>query len=56
VIIDGDAAVVVATDTERGTRDGAARTAVYKYTATYIRRNGRWRALAEQIVKASPPP
>jgi len=56
VIIDGDTAVLVATDTARGARDGAPRTAVYKYTATYIRRDGRWRALAEHIVKVPPPP
>lgn len=54
VISDGDT-VVVGTDTARGTRDGAAHTAVYKYTVTYIRRDGRWRALAEHIVKAPPP-
>lgn len=55
LIIDGDTAVVVGTDTARGTRDGAAYTAVYEYTVTYIRRDGRWRALAEHIVKAPPP-
>ena len=51
VIIDGDTAVTVGTDTARGTRDGAAYTEVYKYTATYIRRHGRWLALAEHIVQ-----
>ncbi len=50
VIIDGDTAVVVGTDTAHGTRDGAAYTAVAKYTATYVRRNGRWVALAEHLV------
>jgi len=55
VIIEGDTAVVVGTDTARGTRDGAPRSAVYKYTATYIRRDGRWRVLAEHIVKVPPP-
>lgn len=50
-IIDGDTAVAVGTDAARGTRDGAAYTAVYKYTATYIRRHGRWLALAEHIVQ-----
>ena len=50
VIIDGDTAVLVGTDTAGGTRDGAAYTAVYRYTATYIRRRGRWLALAEHIV------
>ena len=51
VIIDGDTAVLVGTDTAHGTRDGAAYTTVYRYTVTYIRRNGRWLALAEHIIK-----
>ena len=51
VIIDGDTAVLVGNDTARGTRDGAAYTTVYKYTATYIHRHGRWLALAEHIVE-----
>jgi ketosteroid isomerase-like protein len=51
VIIDGDTAVLVGTDTARGTRDGAAYTTVYRYTVTYIRRQGRWLALAEHIVE-----
>jgi ketosteroid isomerase-like protein len=50
VIVDGDTAVVVATDTERGTKKGEAYTAVARYTVTYIRRNGRWVALAEHMV------
>jgi steroid delta-isomerase-like uncharacterized protein len=51
VIIDHDTAVVVGTDTERGTRNGGAYTAVYRYTVTYIRRNGSWVALAEHLVE-----
>ena len=51
VIVDGDTAVVVGTDTGRGTKNGAPYTAVLKYTATYIYRRGRWLALAEQIVE-----
>ena len=50
VVVDGDTAVVVGTDTERSTKKGAAYTAVARYTATYIRRNGRWLALAEHMV------
>jgi ketosteroid isomerase-like protein len=49
VIVDGDTAVVVGTDTERSTKKGEARTAVARYTATYVRRNGRWLALAEHM-------
>jgi ketosteroid isomerase-like protein len=51
VIIDGDTAVLVGTDTARGTRAGAAYTATYRYTTTYIRRHEQWRALVEHIVK-----
>jgi ketosteroid isomerase-like protein len=54
VIIDGDTAVLVGTDTARGTKDGTAYTAVYRYTVTYIRRHGQWLALAEHIVKVPP--
>lgn len=51
ILIDGDTAVLVGTETAHGTKDGAAYTAVYKYTVTYIRRHGQWLALAEHIVK-----
>jgi ketosteroid isomerase-like protein len=54
VIVDGDTGVVVATDTERGTKKGEAFTAVARYTATYIRRNGQWVALAEHMVIVPP--
>jgi hypothetical protein len=50
-IIDNDTAVVVGTDTERGTRKGVAYTAVARYTVTYVHRNGRWVALAEHLVE-----
>ena len=50
VIIDGDTAVEVGTDTLRGTKNGAAYTEVARYTVTYIYRDGRWRALAEHLV------
>jgi steroid delta-isomerase-like uncharacterized protein len=51
LIIDQDTAIVVGTDTERGTRNGAAYTEVARYTVTYILRNGRWLALAEHLVE-----
>lgn len=50
VIIDHDTAVVVGTDTVRGTENGTAYTAVYRYTSTYVHRHGRWVALAEHVV------
>jgi hypothetical protein len=50
VILDRDTAVVVGTDTVRGTENGSAYTAAYRYTVTYIHRNGRWVALAEHLV------
>jgi ketosteroid isomerase-like protein len=54
VIVDGDTAVVIATDTESGTKKGVAYTAVARYTVTYMRRNGRWVALAEHLVVVPP--
>lgn len=55
VIIDQDTAIVVGTDTVRGTDSGAAYTVVYRYTVTYVRRQGQWLALAEHLVQAPPP-
>jgi acyl-CoA thioesterase I len=52
VLIDGDTAVVVGTDTDRGTEQGVAYTTSYRYTATYIHRHGEWAALAEHLVAA----
>ena len=51
VIIDHDTAVVIGTDTERGTRNGVAYTAVARYTAIYIHRNEHWVARAEHMVE-----
>jgi Domain of unknown function (DUF4440) len=51
VIVDHDTAVVVGTDTVRGKEKGTAYTVVYRYTVTYVRRNGQWLALAEHIVE-----
>ena len=53
VLIDGDTAVVVGTDTERGTDRGMVYTTTYRYTATDIRRHGEWRALAEHLVSVT---
>jgi hypothetical protein len=51
VIIDQDTAVVVGTDTVHGTENNLPYTQVYRYTVTYIRRNGQWLALAEHLVE-----
>ncbi len=55
VVIDDDTAVVVGTDTVRGTDKGAAYTVVYRYTVTYIHRHGQWLALAEHLVQVPRP-
>jgi len=52
VVVDGDTAVSVGTDTISGTNNGAVHTSAFRYTLTYIHRNGQWLALAEHIVKA----
>jgi ketosteroid isomerase-like protein len=51
VIVDGDTAVVVGTDTLRGTEGGKPYTLVARYTTTYVRREGQWLALAEQMAE-----
>ncbi len=54
-LVDRDTAVILGTDTVRGTADGKAYTAVFKFTTVYIKRRGRWVALAEHLVEAPPP-
>lgn len=54
VRVDRDTAVVVETDTLRGTAEGKLYTHVYRITVTYIRRGGRWVALAEHGVELPP--
>jgi hypothetical protein len=51
VILDRDTAVVVGTDTVRGTEQGATYAVVYRFTVTYVHRQGRWLALAEHLVE-----
>ena len=50
VILDNDTAVVVGVDTSHETAKGKPYTEVYRYTVTYIHRNGQWVALAEHLV------
>ena len=49
VIINGDTAVSMGTDTERGTKMGKPYTEVARYSVTYVRRGGRWIAVAEHM-------
>ena len=49
VIINGDTAVSMGTDTERGTKSGNPFTEVARYTVTYVRRGDRWIAIAEHM-------
>jgi len=53
--IDGDTAVVVETDTVRGTREGKLTTSEFRITTVYLRRHGRWLALGEHAVRVPPP-
>jgi len=52
VRVDRDTAVIIETDTVRGTDAGKAYTHIYRITTVYIRRDSRWVALAEHIVQA----
>jgi hypothetical protein len=55
VVIDHDVGVIVDTFTVRGTEGGQPYTRVYRITATYVRREGHWYALAEQVASGEPP-
>jgi ketosteroid isomerase-like protein len=50
--IQGDTAMLVETGTIRGTRNGKPYVNVMRVSVTYIRRNGKWRALAEHFGRA----
>jgi ketosteroid isomerase-like protein len=52
VVVAGDTAVVVETDTIRSTKNGQLSESVYRFTVTYIRHGGHWVALAEHGVAA----
>jgi ketosteroid isomerase-like protein len=54
VRVDGDTAVVAGIDTVRGKAKEVPYVHAYRYTATYIRRGGRWVALAEHMVRVPP--
>jgi ketosteroid isomerase-like protein len=49
VIINGDTAVSLGTDTERGTKMGKPFVEMARYTVTYVRRGARWIAVAEHM-------
>jgi ketosteroid isomerase-like protein len=49
VIVDRDTGVIVDTFTVRGTENGQTYTRVYRITSTYVRRDGQWKVLAEQV-------
>ena len=53
VRVQGDAAVVVETDTARGTDNGQPYLTALRLTTTYIKRNGQWMALAENFARAT---
>jgi hypothetical protein len=55
VRVDGDTAVIWGRDTGEWPRpDGTRRTEHWRYTSTYIRRDGTWRAFAEHMVPEEP--
>jgi ketosteroid isomerase-like protein len=54
VVVHGDTAVSVGTDTLSGTDMGKPYSKVFRYTVTYVHRDGRWVALAEHMVGVPP--
>jgi ketosteroid isomerase-like protein len=56
VLIEGNTVVVVDTDTLQGKNAaGEPWKLVLRMTTTYVKRDGRWVALAEQVVPIEPP-
>jgi len=51
IVVDRDTAIVAGLDTIESTHDGKIYTNVYRFTVTYVRRHGRWVALAEHLVR-----
>jgi ketosteroid isomerase-like protein len=51
VTVDGDTAILLGTDRFHRTDGAAPDGMAFRYTITCVRRNGRWVALAEHIVK-----
>ena len=51
VVVDGDTAILVGTDTFHRTDHAEPDGLALRYTITCVRKNGRWVALAEHIVK-----
>lgn len=54
IIVVGDTAVIVETDTLRKTKDGRPSATAYRFTVTYIRRGDHWVALAEHGAAMKP--
>ena len=54
IIVVGDTAVIVETDTVHRTKDGQPSSMAYRFTVTYIRRGDHWVALAEHGAVAKP--
>ena len=54
IIVVGDTAVIVGTDTVHKLKDGLPSVTAYRLTVTYIRRGGHWIALAEQAEVIKP--
>jgi ketosteroid isomerase-like protein len=52
VVVDRDTAVFLGTDTIRGTDKGVSFAQKGRFTVTFVRRDGRWVALAEHFATA----
>lgn len=52
IVIDGDTAVSTVIDRFKGTRDGEALEFTFRCTTVFVRRDGKWRAIAEVFNKA----
>ena len=54
VVVAGETAVLVEVDTQTATKNAQTKISTWRFTITYIRRQGRWLALAEHGAPTQP--
>jgi hypothetical protein len=48
VVVYGDTAIAIGTETDKGTENGKDASATYRWTDTWVRINGQWQCVASQ--------
>ena len=54
-LVYGDTGVVVGRQTQKATFDGKDISGTYRFTDTYVKRDGRWQCVAGQLTRIAKP-